>query len=153
MARRDQLWTASPELLQQREQAVEMAQAGMSVRAIGEALGISHDSAARAVRNGLRMIVGTTEVELERARDKGRLETMIRSLWPDVLRGDKEAIREVRECLKRRAALLGLDATRTVKVEHVDRNAVEAEIEALAAQVGRPVPLRLVEAARPGGSA
>ena len=135
MTRRGQLWEASPELLERRARAVELKQAGLTIREIGKALGVSHQTAHTAVINGLRMIVGDATIEMERQTDVARLDTMIRSMWPDVLNGDKDAVRETLACLKRRAQLLGLDAPKTVRVEQVPVDAIEAEIQRLAAQL------------------
>lgn len=98
--------------------ALELRKQGHTFQYIADQLGYAHPSGARhAVMAGLRKIIQEPADEL-RKLELERLDVMLNSLWPAILRADAYTPRAVEVALKvmdRRAALLGLDAPKQVE--------------------------------------
>jgi transcriptional regulator len=101
--------------------ALELRKAGVSYRAIGDNLGVSKQAAHAMVKGVLEELgselaeTGKQVLHLELAR----LDEMTFKIWPDVRRGDHEAIKIALRICERRSRLLGLEevAQNTLNVD------------------------------------
>ena len=100
--------------------ALRYRQAGMSYRAIGRALGVSHVTAWQDVSAVIKRL---NEDNLEegakvKAMELSRLDDALRAIYPAVLEGDLPAIDRMVKIMERRARYEGLDAPVKQAIEH-----------------------------------
>lgn len=99
--------------------ALEMRIAGHTFEAIAIELGYSHARGAKkAVDAGLRKTLQEPADQL-RDLEVARMDVMLNSIWPRVLKGEPRAIEVAIKVLERRARLLGLDAPQKINIEQV----------------------------------
>jgi len=93
------------------EEAWKLRLQGKSMRAIGEALGLSAGYVCQLLQKALEdkkeELVGTAEKHI--ANQAGRLDSMLEALWEKVQAGDPKAIAAALAIEDRRSKLLGLD--------------------------------------------
>jgi len=93
------------------EEAWKLRLQGKSMRAIGEALGLSAGYVCQLLQKALEdkkeELVGTAEKHI--ANQAGRLDSMLEALWEKVEAGDPKAIAAALAIEDRRSKLLGLD--------------------------------------------
>jgi len=93
------------------EEAWKLRLQGKSMRAIGEALGLSAGYVCQLLQKALEdkkeELVGTAEKHI--ANQAGRLDSMLEALWDKVQAGDPKAIAAALAIEDRRSKLLGLD--------------------------------------------
>jgi len=93
------------------EEAWKLRLQGKSMRAIGEALGLSGGYVCqrrqKALEDKKEELVGTAEKHI--ANQAGRLDSMLEALWDKVQAGDPKAIAAALAIEDRRSKLLGLD--------------------------------------------
>jgi DNA-binding CsgD family transcriptional regulator len=101
------------------ERALELRKAGATYKAIGDALGCHESTAYDAVKRGLDRLLERIHESVAEARalDLARIDRLTFALWPKASAGDAHAIDRVVRLMKRRAALLGLDAPTRIKGE------------------------------------
>lgn len=107
-------------LAAEREQrAVELRKAGYTFRQIGEALGISHVAASKAVRRALKRLNEQTEGETNelRALELERLNALNAAFWAKAMSGDVQAGRLVLRVIEQRARLLDLVPSQAVTID------------------------------------
>lgn len=73
-----------------------------------------------------------SKVDELKARDVARIDKAIAVIWPRIMRGDLDAIREFARLLARKAAMLGYDAPKVIDM----RTAVEREVKRAANEYG-----------------
>jgi len=103
---------------ERRRQAWAMYLAGeTSRRAIARALGISHTQVQRYINTTLAEVQAETKAMAEQVREVElqRLDTQLRNLWPQVLRGNLKAHEVALRVADRRSRLLGLDAPQRIE--------------------------------------
>ena len=130
--------------------AVHLRKSGHTFQEIADKLGYAgHQGAYKAVMSAIRKIVQEPAEEL-RKLELERLDVMLKSLWPFVLKGSPRHVEMALKVMDRRAAYLGLDAPkqvedhRTVTVNimadylaettGLDKNEIVAEAERLIAE-------------------
>ena len=96
---------------------LELRLAGASYTQIQSEVGFKgpsgvHYALKRAMERNT--IEGTDQL---RALECGRLDKMQAAIWPQVLRGDAEAVRTVIRIMQRRALMMGLDAPIKIDIE------------------------------------
>lgn len=91
--------------------AVELRKTGLSYRAIGTRLNISHEQVRRDVEGELQRLVAERNSSLESYRqlELERLDKITKALDHWVEAGNPMAINSYLRCMERRAKLLGLD--------------------------------------------
>ena len=90
--------------------ALELRKAGMTYQQIADALGYgSHSAAQKAIQSGLKAIIREPAEDL-RTLELERLDKMLASHWPAVLKGHVRSTEVAIRIMERRAALIGLDA-------------------------------------------
>lgn len=93
------------------EEAWKLRLQGKSMRAIGEALGLSAGYVCQLLQKALEdkkeELVGTAEKHI--ANQAGRLDSMLEALWEKVQAGDPKAVAAALAIEDRRSKLLGLD--------------------------------------------
>ena len=99
-------------------QVVQYRQAGATFDQIAKKLNYANESGARAAfkRAMERMRDDAINAEM-RELHRQRLEVALTAIWPDVLRGDLEAIKVMLKILERDAKLYGIDAPVKTEVE------------------------------------
>lgn len=106
-----------------RQRAFEMRRGGGSYRAIGAALGVSHEIARQDVAAIMEQVnAESREMAAEyRSIQIERLDAMLTAIWPRALKANPEnpqaqmaAVDRVLRIEERRAKLLGLDAPQAV---------------------------------------
>ncbi|WP_433355603.1 hypothetical protein ACQP25_17180 [Microtetraspora malaysiensis] len=100
------------EISQRRYQAVQMRIAGVSPTVIAERLGYSGAASVskdidRALQRAAKQEQMASEQLLKLEID--RLDRIMASLWPKVIKGEVAACETALKCINRRSALLGLD--------------------------------------------
>ncbi|GAA5046497.1 hypothetical protein HNP84_009732 [Thermocatellispora tengchongensis] len=100
------------EISQRRYQAVQMRIAGVSPTVIAERLGYSGAASVskdidRALQKAAKQEQMASEQLLRLEID--RLDRIMASLWPKVIKGEVNACETALKCINRRASLLGLD--------------------------------------------
>ncbi|GII42943.1 hypothetical protein [Planotetraspora phitsanulokensis] len=100
------------EISQRRHQAVQMRIAGVSPTVIAERLGYSGAAAVskdvdRALQKAAKQEHMASETLLKMEID--RLDRIMASLWPKVLKGDINACEAALKVINKRSSLLGLD--------------------------------------------
>lgn len=95
-----------------RRQAMQLRTQGLSFQRIGDALGISRQSAHKHVQRALAELARETEQAVRelRALESERLDRALAVIWPQVEAGHLGAIDRMLRIGERRARLLGLDA-------------------------------------------
>jgi hypothetical protein len=115
--------------------------AGHSVRAIST-LASQHFGyyiSKSTVQNRIDAEVNQTVQPLAddlRKVEVARLDKYLAALEPDIATGDPKAINAALRVSERRCKLLGIDAPVQVEVTHSVQSSVDAELEALAAELG-----------------
>lgn len=98
------------EATERQRQAVELRKAGVGFQVIADKLGYKdHSGAYRAVKAALKKTLQEPADEVRRL-ELERIDAMLLGVWPRAKSGDDKAIESVLRLMKRRAALLGLDA-------------------------------------------
>ena len=107
-----------PELFEKERQVVQYRQGGATFDAIAKKLGYSDESGARAAfkRAMERMRDDALNAEM-RELHRQRLEVALTAIWPDVVKGDLEAIKVMLKILERDAKLYGIDAPVKTEME------------------------------------
>ena len=107
-----------PELFEKERQVVQYRQGGATFDAIAKKLGYADESGARAAfkRAMERMRDDALNAEM-RELHRQRLEVALTAIWPDVVRGDLEAIKVMLKILERDAKLYGIDAPVKTEME------------------------------------
>ena len=107
--------------------ALELRKAGQSYRAIAKELGYAGPGGAhKAVASGLRLTLQEPADDV-RQLEMQRLDRMLESYWPAVLKGDPKAGGIVIRSMDRRATYLGLDAPVKIDLEQRIRDGAIAE--------------------------
>jgi hypothetical protein len=101
--------------------ALELRVKGYSFQEIADELGYADSRVAHNVVRDELEAAGVESVEEMRQIEGLRLERVIRAIWPQVLRGDLEAIKTVLQIVRLEARLYGLDARPEVAAEDEDR--------------------------------
>jgi DNA-binding Lrp family transcriptional regulator len=94
-----------------RERALALAQAGLSLRAIGRQLGVSAPQVLRDLRALLAATTARTALAVEEYRrlELARLDALHAAYWEAAVSGtDREAAKIILAVMKQRAELLGL---------------------------------------------
>lgn len=107
-------------------QACELRSAGASYRAIGEALGVSYETARRMVKAAMDQIP-VEQCDYMRKVDGERLDRLQRALWPKAISGNEKAAITVMRIMERRAKLFGLDAP--VKIDATVTEVTQSDLE------------------------
>ena len=107
-----------PVLFEKERQVVQYRQSGATFDAIAKKLDYANESSARAAfkRAMERMRDDVLNNEM-RELHRQRLETALMAIWPDVVKGDLEAIKVMLKILERDAKLYGIDAPVKTEVE------------------------------------
>lgn len=122
-------------------QAIALKKAGLSLEAIGQRLGISKAAAHKALRRGLAELRAETLVDAEELRtiEVARHDQAQAAIWPDVVKGDLNAIDRFVRISRSRAMLLGLDAPTkvdaTVEQKAPPREQMDALLDGLRARL------------------
>lgn len=97
---------------ERRQKVLELRKAGASLRAIAQALNVSHET----IRNDIQAVMedlqkeAVAEAAQYKALELERLDALQTKLWGDAMRGHHGAVDRVLRVMERRAKLLGLDA-------------------------------------------
>ena len=107
-----------PVLFEKERQVVQYRQSGATFDAIAKKLDYANESSARAAfkRAMERMRDDALNAEM-RELHRQRLETALMAIWPDVVKGDLEAIKVMLKILERDAKLYGIDAPVKTEME------------------------------------
>jgi len=107
-----------PELFEKERQVVQYRQGGATFDAIAKKLGYADESGARVAfkRAMERMRDDALNAEM-RELHRQRLEVALTAIWPDVVKGDLEAIKVMLKILERDAKLYGIDAPVKTEME------------------------------------
>lgn len=107
-----------------RAKAVTLAMSGMTYEQVGDSLGVSPAAAKKLVK---RTIEETRNYAVDELRDleNARLDRAQAAVWPEVVEGDKQAIKLYLSIAERRSRLNGLDAPSKVQMAV----SVKAEME------------------------
>ncbi|MGI5293164.1 hypothetical protein ACQEVF_59000 [Nonomuraea polychroma] len=100
------------EISQRRYQAVQMRIAGVSPTVIAERLGYSGAaSVSKDIDRALQKAAKNEQMASEQLLklEIDRLDRIMASLWPKVIKGEVNAAETALKCINRRATLLGLD--------------------------------------------
>lgn len=112
MSHRPRESTSSPRRIEAKAKqalALELRKQGQTLDVIAKSLGYSSPSAvSRAIESAMSRIV-VFGVEALRTLENERYDSALSALWPDVERGDVEAIGAFIRLSARRCKLLGLD--------------------------------------------
>lgn len=113
--------------------ALQLRQAGFTLSDIAERVGYTHRSAAsKAISRSVERRVAE-EVDRLRDLEASRLDIAQLGIWPRVLKGDMQAIREFLHISAARRKLLGLDMPS--KREVTFRDEIHATCEKIAAEL------------------
>jgi hypothetical protein len=118
--------------------ALALRKSGVTYEAIARDLGVSVQSAHRAVKRALERLSGeiAESVTDVRRMELERLDAMLGALWPKAERGNLTAVDRVLHIMERRAKLLGLDTPSTDAEKPVLGVAVQVNLtDALSSQV------------------
>ena len=107
-----------PELFEKERQVVQYRQGGATFDAIAKKLGYADESGARVAfkRAMERMRDDALNAEM-RELHRQRLEVALTAIWPNVVKGDLEAIKVMLKILERDAKLYGIDAPVKTEME------------------------------------
>ena len=107
-----------PELFEKERQVVQYRQGGATFDAIAKKLGYADESGARvAFKRAMERMRDDVLNNEMRELHRQRLETALMAIWPDVVKGDLEAIKVMLKILERDAKLYGIDAPVKTEVE------------------------------------
>ena len=97
---------------QRKLEALRLASRGMTMREIGERLGVTPQAAHLSLKNALESLADETRGEAERYREleRLRLETCLQGIYEQATNGDLFAIDRVIKISDRLARLYGLNA-------------------------------------------
>lgn len=96
-------------------EALSLRKQGHTFQEIADRLGYAgHQGAYKAVMSALRKTIQEPADELRRL-ELERLDVMLKSLWPFVLKGSPRHVEMALKVMDRRAAYLGLDAPKQVE--------------------------------------
>jgi DNA-binding transcriptional regulator LsrR (DeoR family) len=126
-------------------QALALHAERVGYREIAERLGVSLGTAHNMVRRAMRAYLADHGAEEVRADILARSDLVLQAVMPKAAQGDPQAIDRMLRLDRQLRDLYGLDKPKTLKHEFLDRNSVDAELQALAAQVGRPLPPRIID--------
>lgn len=120
-----------------RAQAIQMRLARVDHQTIAEKLGYASAGAVatdikRALENSRKLT--SQNAELLRQEVLMELDRIQAAFWVKALAGDYRAADRVFTCIQRRCELLGLNAP--IRVEHITRDLLEAEIARLEQELG-----------------
>ena len=105
MAQRDAL-----KAHEKQRQALALALAGLDYQSIADRLGYNSRQAAwKSVQSAMEKAIRPAAEEYKELQ-LSRLDVMLKSIWPDILKGDLKAIDRALRIEERRSRLLGLDA-------------------------------------------
>lgn len=125
-------------------QALEYRKMGWTHAHIAKHLGYASQSGAqKAVETALRRTIQEPADAL-RTLELERLDVLMSGVWPRASIGDPRSIVAALNIMRRRAALLGLDAPK--KIEHSGEINVRQIAAEIAAEFGRPVDEVVAEA-------
>ena len=101
---------------ERRIKALELRKTGLSYRAIGDALGVSHGQAYNDVMRALRQLAKKQDGIAEELRilEDQRLDDMLAPMMTQAKRGNQGAVDRVLRIMDRRARLWGLDAPQKI---------------------------------------
>ena len=105
--------------LELERKSLALRMSGASYRAIGDALGCSHQAASDAVERAMSRIeaLNKREAARYRAMELQRLDEMQASVYRRARGGDVAAVDRVIKCIQERAKLLGLYAAEKKEVQ------------------------------------
>lgn len=108
----------NPALFEKERQVVQYRQSGATFDAIAKKLNYANESSARAAfkRAMERMRDDAIDNEM-RELHRQRLETALMAIWPNVVKGDYEAIKVMLKILERDAKLYGIDVPIKTELE------------------------------------
>lgn len=103
---------------ERRQQALELLKDGFTQRQIGTQLGVSRQAVGKMLKRGLAELREENNELLAglRTLHRERIQTLLRVVWPKVLRGDKEAVVVALQVMRRQAEFDGLDAPTQLEV-------------------------------------
>ncbi len=101
------------------QQAVEMRRQGMTYRAIAAAMHLSDMAIRKMVKKVIARTIERTNESIGevKAIEIERLDQLLAAVWDDSMSGDTRSAGIALKIMERRAALLGLDAPKTSKVD------------------------------------
>lgn len=135
-----------PSAAEKQAACLNLRKQGYSFDEIAEQLGYANASGPwKAVEKALRKLIQEPAEELRRL-ELERLDVMLKSLWPFILKGSPRHIEIGLKVMDRRAALIGLDAPKQVE----DHRTVTVRImaEKIASETGLNADEVLAEAQR-----
>jgi hypothetical protein len=107
-----------PKLVEKERNVFRYRQAGLTFDQIATRLGYSHPSGAHAAfKRALDRIKDESLAEEMRTLHKARLEAALVAIWPEVQKGNLQAIYRMLKILDRDAKLYGLDMPTKTEVE------------------------------------
>ena len=107
-----------PALFEKERQVVQYRQGGATFDAIAKKLGYADESGARlAFKRAMERMRDDALNNEMRELHRQRLEVALTAIWPDVVKGDLEAIKVMLKILERDAKLYGIDAPVKTEVE------------------------------------
>ena len=107
-----------PALFEKERQVVQYRQTGATFDAIAKKLGYADESGARlAFKRAMERMRDDALNNEMRELHRQRLEVALTAIWPDVVKGDLEAIKVMLKILERDAKLYGIDAPVKTEVE------------------------------------
>ena len=116
-----------PSAVEKQAEALALRKAGHTFEDIAERVGYASKSGAfKAVMSALRKTIQEPADELRRL-ELERLDVMLKSLWPFILKGSPRHVEIGLKVMDRRAALLGLDAPKQVEDHRTVTIAIMAE--------------------------
>jgi hypothetical protein len=111
--------------IQRQRAALDLRISGETFQEIADALGYKHASGAKfAVDSALMKTIKEPADQL-RDMEVARMDVMLKSLWPGVLKGNARTVEVAIKVLERRAKLLGLDAPIKINIEQIVNEAAE----------------------------
>ena len=120
----------------QTHEALRMRIQGMSLRAIGEVLGLDHNTVSARVSAGLRDEVQPS-IEEYRRLELARMDELAEAMWRKAIVDDSEKhANTLIRISERRSKLLGLDAPTNVQVTTVQTTPFDERMKELVAELG-----------------
>lgn len=119
-------------------EALKLRQAGYTYDEIAARTGYKSKGAAfKAVSRGLKITLREPANQV-RELEIGRLDAMIKALWPNAERGNLGAVDRVLKIMERRAKLLGLDSAQeiTINFEKMSTDELREYIQRTLAEIG-----------------
>lgn len=102
-----------------KQRALELRKAGATYEQIGQQLGMTRQSAHKAVKTALESIAKESSEEAAEVLvlELERLDQMLTGLWVSARQGNVASVDRVLRIMERRSRLLGLDADSTTRLE------------------------------------